>query len=250
MMQIIRFNPWFYALGVATVFAGGCTLAMFAGAWPVWVWWAAASSITLATWWLAASLMASHFIYDRSDWPQGDWLSRALGDVTPQRVLNVHTGFDETTDRLQHWLPQADVTRLDVFDASRITERSLLRARTFRPPREGTLTGRFDAWPAECQNHDAVLMLLTAHEFRSPAERRSLLSQACSALHSDKASCIILAEHVRDAANFSAFGPGFLHFHSARTWQHDWESARLTAVRSLRVTPFLRIWTLRRMDLA
>ena len=54
-----------------------------------------------------------------------------------------------------------------------------------------------------------------------------------------------VVEHVRDVANFLAFGPGFLHFHSTGTWRRAWRSAGVHDVCQFRVTPFVRVFVLK-----
>jgi hypothetical protein len=56
---------------------------------------------------------------------------------------------------------------------------------------------------------------------------------------------VILVEHLRDPANFIAFGPGFLHFHSRRGWQRGWESAGFGLADEFRITPWVRVFVLR-----
>lgn len=245
MMQIVRFNPRFYIVGALTVTAGTVLLLVGSSSWPAWMRWGGILGLACAGWWLVASLAVSHVVYDLSDWPCGRWLAGALGGVKPSRLVNVHSGFDETTARLHTWLPGAAIITLDVYNEALHTEHSLRRARTLHPPGAGTLQGRFDCWPEECRGCDAVLFLLSAHEFRTSAARRSLLAQARQALHSASDGVIVLAEHARDAANFFAFGPGFMHFHSTATWESDWKAAGLTMTHGMHVTPFLRVWTLR-----
>ena len=55
---------------------------------------------------------------------------------------------------------------------------------------------------------------------------------------------IVLVEHVRDVANFLAFGPGFLHFHSPESWRHCWEKAGLRLSDRFRVTPWVRVFVI------
>ncbi|OAI56466.1 hypothetical protein AYO49_04255 [Verrucomicrobiaceae bacterium SCGC AG-212-N21] len=244
MMQIVRFNPAFYAVGSLMVIAGAIVLATCASSIPAWMQCWGVIAVVLSAWWLAASLVVSCWVYDASDWPKGAWLTPTLADATPSRVLNVHAGFDETTERLRTWLPEAEITPLNVFDESLHTESSLLRARATQLPVPGTISASHDNWPSSCRDCDAIFFLLTAHEFRTPHTRRALLAQARQALRHDPPSVIVLAEHARDLSNFIAFGPGFLHFHSPATWRADWEAAGLVMTRSTSVTPFLRIWTL------
>ncbi len=57
---------------------------------------------------------------------------------------------------------------------------------------------------------------------------------------------IILVEHVRDLANFVAFGPGFLHFLSVASWRKSWEAGGFNLDASFRITPFVRVFVLKK----
>ncbi len=241
--QIVRFNPWFYtaALGLSV-----------AGAWlRPWMWvsgfwgWAVLVGYALAAWWTLASLVVSHWVYDRSDWRRGDWLRGLEGLRSMRRLLNVHAGFDETTERLRAWLSDAEIESLSLFDPARLTERSIHRAAAYRPSPPGEWKGSPEAWPVPVGGYDAVLFLLSAHEFRRHEERAGLLRRARESLAAQPGSLVVLAEHARDTANFIAFGPGLWHFHSTGAWRAAWEEAGFEMTEALRVTPFLRVWVLR-----
>ena len=54
----------------------------------------------------------------------------------------------------------------------------------------------------------------------------------------------MVVEQLRDWRNFLAFGPGFLHFHSAGAWRRCFAHARLLTVAESAVTPFVRVFVL------
>ena len=242
--QIVRFNPWFYLASFGLLAGGACL--------QPWLWFSTVpllrSSVLfgfgLACWWTLASLAVSHWVYDRSDWPRGSWLRTLAKHHQPQQVLNVHAGFDETTERLRCWLSNAEVKTLSLFDPQRLTEKSIHRASVYRPPPAHEWKGSPENWPSPKASFDWVLFLLSAHEFRAHDERVNMLRRAREALREGRHSVVILAEHVRDLPNFLAFGPGFLHFHSVSSWQKAWHEAELKPAQVLHVTPFLRVWIL------
>ncbi len=242
MLQIVRFNPWFYGAGALTLLAGMLAMAAWGPHFPLVLRVLAGGGLLLAAWWMLASLVVSHLVYDRSDWARGAWLAGMTSGKSLSRVLNVHCGFDETTARLRDWLPQAEVVALDLFDATRLTESSIHRARALRPPLPWTLQGSPERWPVPANSFDAICFLLSAHEYRSHAERVALLERARESLR--PGGCVLLAEHARDAANFAAFGPGFLHFHSPAAWRNAWTDAGLCLREERRITPWLRAWSL------
>jgi hypothetical protein len=91
------------------------------------------------------------------------------------------------------------------------------------------------------ESADVVFGLLAIHELRGELERTAWFAEAGRSLKSG--GIVVLAEHTRDLANFLAFGPGFLHFHSVASWRRCWEKAGLRAMDEFQVTPWVRIFT-------
>lgn len=245
LWQIVRFNPWFYVVAIGGLLVGAALTPWRWELLPPLLQVVLLAGYGLACWWTLASLVVSHWVYDRSDWPCGCWFQWIVVGAPIERILNVHAGFDETSDRLRAWLPEASVQSLSLFDPARLTERSIHRAAAYRPSPSDERVGSPEEWPITPQTFDHVCFLLSAHEFRRHEERVALLQRAVESLASREGTTIVLAEHVRDLANFIAFGPGFTHFHSVTSWQQAWTDAGLKLDCGFKVTPFLRVWKLR-----
>ncbi len=235
--SIVRFN-WPYYLAAALVLGMGALAVCFAP--PLWAKGVALAVVAGAVWFLFGSLGVSHWVYDRSDLYRWQWLERALGGMEPRSVVICHTGFDEVSAVLKRRFPAARWHVLDHFDPATMTEASIRRARKLHPPAQGTLAAAFDAWPD--LEADAIFGLLAIHELRPVDERAAWFAEARRCLA--PGGRVIVAEHLRDMANFVAYGPGFLHFHSPASWRASWEKAGLRLADSFRVTPFVRIFVL------
>jgi hypothetical protein len=183
-----------------------------------------------------ASLLASFWIYDASGLYGWEWLP----DISPRKVANIHSGFDESSLGLAHHYPDAELTILDFYDPAIHTEPSIARARHHAPPVVGTRSCSSRELPLQPNSQDATFLIFAAHEIRDHAERVAFFREVSRATRGP----ITVVEHVRDLANFLAFGPGFMHFHSVAEWRSTFADAGLRVTSVRRFTPCVRIWTL------
>jgi SAM-dependent methyltransferase len=248
--QIVRLNWPFYAAAIAVVAIAPPVIQWLpATAWirvPMYV------GTGMVAMWLVASLAASWVVYDRSRLMQWDWVLQALG-FHPSSWINLHAGLDESTPALRAIFEEAGGRVFDIFDPEQMTEPSIARAR-LRSPSE-LRRGTHDPVEAERADYrrlpvatgtiDAALLLLSAHELRTDEARRALFTELRRVL--GPGGRVVVAEHLRDAANFLAFGPGFLHFHSRRTWARCFARTRFDIHAEFPITPFVRVFVLRRL---
>lgn len=238
-MTIARFNWPFYIAAALVLLASICGLLLFS-AFAIKI----ICGVTLAgaAYFVLVSLGVSHFVYDRSDLYRWGWLNRSLRDLNIRQAIFCHSGFDETSAEVQERLGHVQWQILDHFDEKQMSEASIRRARAMFPPNQRTLPSRYDAWPVAAKSADLVLGLLAIHELRSETERSLWFREAKRCLR--PGGRVVLVEHVRNAANFLAFGPGFVHFHSPASWRRCWEAAGFALADEFRVTPFVRIFVL------
>jgi SAM-dependent methyltransferase len=194
----------------------------------------ALASTAVALLWTAASLAVSHYVYDRSPLYSLEWLT-----LQPSVWINIHAGLDEMTDRLRQRLRTDPCAVFDIFDSEQMTEPSIARARELRAS-FGSQPASWRCLPADSDVGDAIFLIFAAHEFRQTEARHVFFREVARVLK--PGGCMLLVEHLRDLPNFLAFGPGFLHFQSRRTWLVAFRVAGLVMSREYSVTPFVRVF--------
>ncbi|PZR74376.1 MAG: hypothetical protein DLM52_09565, partial [Chthoniobacterales bacterium] len=211
VLQIIRFN-WPQYLSAAAFLGLGCLLLR---TFPMAFWLRALIMAALAAgaFWLVASLVVSHYVYDRSEIYRVSSVLMLLPE-TPRRWANFHCGLDEFTALLLAAFPGSNGTTVDIFDAREMTEPSIRRARECA--QTSSIKADFRHLPFEDSELDAAFVFFAAHELRRADARRAFFSELRRVLSSR--GCVILLEHLREEPNLLAFGPGAFHFHSRRTW--------------------------------
>ena len=242
LRQIVRFNWPYYVVGTVAAAAAppiAWTLPVTSNAMLT----IAYCGSALACLWILGSLAASWIVYDRSSLMSGTWIREALG-YRPHSWISIHAGFDEMTPILRGLFEGSRGRGIDIYEAEEMTEGSIGRARRVLPA-HGAQPARFDNLPAGSDSLDAVFVLLSAHELRSHAARLALFDEIRRA--TKPGGRVIVAEHLRDAANFVAFGPGFLHFHSRHAWTRCFSDARFGIYDEFAITPFVRVFVLRRL---
>ena len=193
-----------------------------------------------AAFWTCSSLLVSHYVYDRSGLYRLHWLPRCLS-WPPRRWINIHAGLDESSCAIASMFPGSQGQVLDIYDPRKMTAHSIKRAR--RVAEVATPACRDDLFAAD-DEFDAAFLIFAAHELRQHEDRVRLLGEVARVLRSGGE--LVLVEHLRDCANFLAFGPGFLHFFSKRTWEAGPTAAGLPIRLHATVTPFVHVFVLQK----
>jgi len=235
--NIVRFNAPFFVAAVAMI--SGSILGAAVLPLPPWTRRLLAAGGVGAAWWLALSLAASHWIYDRSPLYHWSWLRAHFG-AAPRRLVNVHAGFDESSAGIAAIFPQAELEVFDFYDPVQSPEPSIERARRSQSPAIPARKIAAGAWPRESGSADGVMLILAGHELRQRADRDALFAEVGRVL--TPGGRLVLVEHLRDWANFAAFGPGFLHFFSGREWRRAVAAGGLRIIAERSITPFVHVF--------
>ena len=240
--QIVRFNWPYYAVAGLGLAAGPAVLQWLA--FPASLRYAAYAGLAVVAMWLIASLVVSWIVYDRSRLMDWDWVLQALG-FSPRSWINLHAGHDESSRALQQIFPAAEGRVFDIFDDREMDEPSIARARRLATNPTAAERADYRHLPLPKGTVDVAMLLLSAHELRSEDARSALFAELRRVL--GPAGRVVVAEHLRDWANFLAYGPGVLHFHSRRTWLRCFSRHRFDVHREFSITPFVRVFVLRRL---
>lgn len=188
---------------------------------------------------LIISLLVSWYIYDQSELYQFHFLDELN---SPEKILNINAGFDETSEIIHQKFPDAELTVFDFYDEKLHTEISINRARKAYPSYPKTIQVKTHHLPETKCKFDLIVNILSAHEIRNPEERIQFFSEQNRVLKPD--GKIIVTEHLRDFPNFLAYTIGFFHFHSHKTWLKTFSEAELIIEKEIKITPFISTFIL------
>jgi hypothetical protein len=236
--NIVRFNYEFFVLSFLVVVFSFCFAQVAETEWVQVCSYLVSAGAFVAT---LVSLGVSWYVYDYSPLYSFHWLDPLLPHKTGH-ALNIHAGFDETSEGLLARYPGFSLEVVDFYDPLRHTERSIKRARRAQPTFPGTRTASAADLRLPAQYYKEIFLILAVHEIRDRNERVTFLEQLKTALTHD--GTIIVVEHARDLANFLAYSVGFLHFLPIRQLRGDFTAAGLEIRHHSRITPSIRVYSL------
>lgn len=239
VLEIFHYNRPFYIRTLAGVIAA-IILAMWL---PFALRAMLLAAAGIALFWACSSLAVSHYVYDRSGFYGLHWL-RGYLSRPPARWINIHSGVDESSAVIASMFPGSEGTIVDIYDPREMTEPSIAQAR--RLAEAPSTAADWRALPAPDLEFDTAFLIFAAHELRHHQARVQLFREVARVLCTGGE--LILVEHSRDWANFAAFGPGFLHFFSERTWRDAANAAGLSVRMHRTVTPFVQVYVFGRQS--
>jgi SAM-dependent methyltransferase len=236
VLQIIRFNwPWY--LGSAS-FVTASLLSVRFIANPAKSCLIGGALVALI--WSLVSLLASHWVYDRSILRQWNWIADCV--ETPEHVANLHAGFDEISHHLRRLFPSCHFKAWDFYRSEIMTESSIARARK----ESATQATSVDLahLPAAAESLDCAFLILSAHEIRTVQGRNTFFGELHRILK--PGGSVLLVEHLRDWPNFLAYGPGCWHFLPRKEWLRLAAASGFSIADRFTITPFVNIFCLKK----
>src|ERR1700722_232031 len=142
VLQILQFNRRMYLIAAAGFVAAVLAWPFLPNPGRI----ALLSGVVPGMFWVASSLLVSHYIYDRFPLYDFRWIVRLLTRV-PRRWINIHSGWDETSGLLAALLPTEENKVVDIFDPHLMTEISIQQARLVSRNAVPSISGHYDRLP-------------------------------------------------------------------------------------------------------
>jgi hypothetical protein len=225
LKRVFLFNWHMYALAAVAL------LVAAALHWPV--------VCAVIVWYVLASLIAAHWIYERSGLHQLRWLTENI-QTPPSKIVVACAGYDELQGRVSAAFPDAQIEFVDFYKSLEKRERSIERAQKLGAVATEVISDQITGWPTS--EAELVIFAFAAHELRIQQSQTTLLQEAARVIA--QSGTVAVVEQLRDLPNFLAFGPGFLHFYSRSRWLHTFNSAGLMVRSELKLSPFATVFLL------
>lgn len=191
---------------------------------------------------LLVPLIVSAYVYDFSGYYNFHWLKACgVSDSSTNLILNINSGFDETSFVIKRNFPDSGLRVFDFYNADHHTEPAIRRARRVSMVYPGTQQIRSDSIPVDDKSVDVIFLLSAVHEIRAHDERVRFLKE-CHRICKPGGK-VIMVEHLRDFPNFLAFSVGFTHFFARSTWEQGFRQAGFLSFQETKFTPFMSIFT-------
>ncbi len=194
-------------------------------------------------------LLATFSVYDAGKRHEYDRLAELGEVVNANVVLDITCGKLRGTRGLLSHFSSGHYFLIDIFDAKKMKDLALSRARDLEPPIEVghriyRRPGQADNLPVPHQWADVIYCSFSLHELQDPADREAIFKEFARVLKPD--GRLLIAEHGRNWLNFLAFGPGVLSFFTPATWRRHIAKAGLTIQHQERWRGLVHLWVVGR----
>lgn len=235
-LNILRFNLHWYMMTLLILFCL-CVLAVNVDeGWRTLTWFLFAFIIIVA----AIPLVISWYIYDYTNLYELNFLEEKK--EAEGLVVNIHSGYDETTPILQKKFPDREILIFDFYHPDNQTEPSIKTARKLYPPSPAALSISTSQLPLPPDSASLILLFFAAHEIRKEDERLTFFKELYRVISPE--GRIVVVEHLRDGYNFLAYNIGFFHFVSRQNWMEAIDKSGLQVHSSDKHTPFITLFKL------
>lgn len=233
--QIVRFNWPFYAAAFAVAILALVIKPALPEIFHLWV----ELGVLAGGLSVLLSLVASWYVYDLGDLYNYDYIS----EKQPNRIANIHAGFDETSLPLRKNFPDSVIDTYDFYDPKKHTEASIRRARARYPAPVETTSIQSSHIPVGDNTYDLVCLIFSAHEIRDEAERIDFFKELKTVAKPD--ASIYVVEHLRDWRNALVYSIGCLHFHSESSWKETFSKSGWLVTTRTRLNAFVICYQLK-----
>lgn len=194
---------------------------------------------------MASILITTFIVYDWGAKHEYDRLAELGGLGRANVVIDITCGKLRSTRGLLANFRPGYYFLIDIYDAQKMTDQALRRARDIEPPLQAEQriyrrSGRPNSLPLPHNWADVIYCGFSLHEIQDAADQQALFAEFARVLKPH--GRLLIAEHGRDLLNFLAFGPGAFSFFAPTVWQKHLARTGLTMERHERWRGLVHLW--------
>ena len=169
-----------------------------------------------------------------------------LANITEANVvIDITAGKLRGTRGLLTRIQQGHYFVVDIYNAEKMPDYSLRRARDLEPPLEAARRiyrriGKPDSLPIPHKWADVVYCDFSLHELYNAADREAIFAEFNRILK--PGGKLLMAEQGRGLINWLAFGPGVFSFFSPSVWEKHIAQAGLKITQHERWRGLVHLW--------
>jgi ubiquinone/menaquinone biosynthesis C-methylase UbiE len=194
-------------------------------------------------------LLGAFIAYDWGRKREYDRLAELADLPEANVVIDITCGKLRGSQGLLSRLKQGHYFLIDIYDAQKMTDPALRRARELAPALETgrriyRRSGQPDSLPIPHNWADLIYCSFSLHELQDHQDRQKIFAEFARILKPN--GKLLIAEHGRDLPNLLAFGPGVFSFLSPAAWTRYIREAGLVINHHQRWRGLVHLWVAQR----
>ena len=163
------------------------------------------------------SILASYFLYDKSDLYKLENLPKYINLNEIRNGIFIHASFDPISEYIEKKYPKMELVVCDIYENRHLDEKMIDISKKEFPPNQNEIKIAPTNLPFKDNSQEIIFAITSLHEIMQHKNRVEFFKEAKRVLKNN--GVIIISEQMRNGINFIFFNIGAFHFLSKNKWK-------------------------------